>query len=84
MKWLLRPVLAVTVALGGLLAVPQGAAAHPPAQPQNHPQTRYYHVYYRVSPDSPWVYYGYTPSYTDAVWYANWIRTTYGYETFVR
>jgi hypothetical protein len=82
MKWLRNLFLALSLALVGLTAIPQRAEANPPSMPQQ--QTRYYYVYYRVDPNSPWVYYGYTPSYSDAQWYANWIWTTYGYETFVR
>jgi hypothetical protein len=77
--------LTLSLALVGFAAVPQKVEASPPTVPQQQqPQSRYYYVYYRVDVNSPWVGYGYTPNDNDAQWYANWISTTYGYESFVR
>jgi hypothetical protein len=80
MKWLRCLFLALSIGLAGFLARPERVEANSPQQMQGHT----YYVYYRVDPNSPWVCYGYTQSYNDAQWYANWIYNTYGYESFVR
>jgi hypothetical protein len=52
-------------------------------QAQSHHYTRYYYVYYRDCPESPWYCYG---SYAN-LYYAEYVvfyLQYYGYETFIR
>lgn len=44
---------------------------------------RYYAVYYRTCPNSPWSCLGYTSNYSYAVQYVRYIQS-YGYDAYLR
>ncbi len=52
-------------------------------QPHQQSQARYYYVYYRECPESPWYFYGAYQNYYYAEYVAYYLQY-YGYETYIR
>ena len=76
------------IVLACIFALAVGPAALPtqyqaPGSAVQAGQTRYYYVYYRVSPSYPWYCLGYTAKLTEAIYYTNLLHA-WGYDAFYR
>ena len=77
-KWFLAAMTALVLAAPVVTAPPARADSTPVAG-----ETRWYHVYAREDPDSPWYEVGAYDNYNDARTVADFLKDL-GYEAFIR
>ena len=78
-----RLIVVCVTALALISPILVPSQSHAAGTPAAAAQTRYYYVYYRSCPQSPWYYYGWFYRASDAQKAVRWIRS-YGYEAFYR
>ncbi|MFO0967202.1 MAG: hypothetical protein U0793_16685 [Gemmataceae bacterium] len=83
MTRLLRKIVVCSL-LGVSLFAPALPSAQAHVTGRTHSHYYRYRVYYRHDCHCPWIYYRACDSLIAARGYADWLYTSYGYETYVR